>query len=113
MQELRRWTSRDKQLANDFEVTMECGKTNIGKARVLLRLAINGKALSKYLQYLLSDKVIMEECYDDHSLLRNNEVSSALLLILQMLENIQFSLWIKDKELNDLLYYSNILNKNK
>ena len=81
-----------------LQLAQEMGKNNLARARIFLRLALNEHILSQCINALERDKSYTVQCYEDFALLRNEEHYSAFLLLIQLLNTTQFTLWIKDKK---------------
>ncbi|EGC34200.1 hypothetical protein DICPUDRAFT_153601 [Dictyostelium purpureum] len=95
-------TGRNVELAKD------CTKTSIGRGRVLIRLALNDGLLEEYISSLCFSEDVLKSYYKENALLRNSEFLMMFQSLIAMLSHIQFSLAVKDKDLDKANYWEDI-----
>eukprot|EP01132_Coremiostelium_polycephalum_P011211 gene11211-13736_t len=91
-----------------IELSKDCSKTSIGRGRIFIRLALNDGELGDYLSALYSNKELLRSFYKDNALFRNSEFSNLFLSLLGSLSHIQFSLVVKDKDLDKPNYWEEV-----
>ncbi|KYR00061.1 RUN domain-containing protein [Tieghemostelium lacteum] len=91
-----------------IDMSKECSKTSIGRARVFIRSALNTGTLGDYISSLTFNNDLMKTYYKDSALLKNSEFINTFQSLLDSLSHINFGLAIKDKELDKITYWEDI-----
>ena len=99
----------EPHVLQNLEIAKDIGKNNLARARILLRLAMNDRLLSAYMDALLDNVALTQQHYEGHALLLHEEHRSTFQLLLHMLDTTQFMLWIKDPNLSELNYHATVL----
>eukprot|EP01133_Synstelium_polycarpum_P012613 gene12613-14803_t len=84
--------------ARIIELSKDCSRSSVGRGRIFIRLALNEGGLADYLSALLYSQDVV----------KNPEFSSTFLSLLSSLSHIQFSLVVKDRELDKQSYWEEI-----
>ena len=79
-------------------------QTEIGYARAWIRLALERKSLSKYLQVLVSDQTLLKNLYKRYAFLRCEDEREQSLYYLQTLTTVEFSCFTNAYTKSSLLY---------
>jgi len=87
------------------ELAKDCSKTSLGRGRVFIRLALNEGSLGDFISALCFSSDILKSYYKDSALIRNTEFSNLFQSLLSALAHIQFSLVVKDKDLEKPNYW--------
>lgn len=88
-----------------IRVIREKSKTDIGRTRLFLRKAINDGALVDYLNALRYNIPLSEKYYEDYSVLRNEELGSIMILLLENIFRLRFNLSTQLVELDNDNYW--------
>jgi hypothetical protein len=74
--------------------------TDLGRGRAWLRVALNDQSLAPYLKALLWEEDLTNKYYHAKALMQMEDEISLVLMLLESLSNIQFSLSLNDSRLN-------------
>ena len=88
-------------------------KTEIGYARAWIRLALERKRLSHYLQILLGDETLLKTLYKRYAFLRCEDEREQSLFHLQTLNTVDFSCFTNAYTKSAILYQVLIFPSNK
>lgn len=97
-----------KEIQEKIAEIEEMDKSDIGRARLFLRVALNDGALHEFLSALIWNQEILHQCYDPAALLRSEEQSNMVLLLIENLSKIKFRMFLKDPNLGKPEFWSTV-----
>ena len=75
---------------------------------MFLRIALNDGCLPEYLSALIWNRHILHSCYEERALLRDEEQSSTLILLIETLKKLRFRMFLKDPNLDRTDFWSTV-----
>jgi len=91
-----------------LKIVKELSKTDIGRGRTFIRVAMNEDCLAEYLNGLWWNKEITDKYYHDFALTRNEEQNSIVMMLLNGLAVASFRVYLKPREMDDEIYWDSV-----